>query len=94
MCKYLKGGCQEYGARLFSFVPSGRTTETRHKLSHRKFCLNMRKNIFTVRVTDPWNRLPKEVSESPSLEIFQSHLDTILSNGLQVILLEQGAWTR
>ncbi|KAM6353663.1 ADP-ribosylation factor-like protein 2-binding protein isoform 3-T3 [Alca torda] len=30
-------------------------------------------------VTERWHRLPREVVESPSLEIFKSHLDTILS---------------
>jgi len=33
-----------------------------HKLKHKKFQLNMRKNFFTLRVTEHWNRLPREVS--------------------------------
>ncbi|KFV81100.1 hypothetical protein N308_05461, partial [Struthio camelus australis] len=53
-----------------------------HKLKCRKLCLNMRKNFFTVRVTEHWRRLPREVVGSPSLKIFKSYLDTVLGNVL------------
>ncbi|KFV77784.1 hypothetical protein N308_06298, partial [Struthio camelus australis] len=53
-----------------------------HKLKHRQFHLNLRKNFFPVRVTEHWNRLPREVVESPLLEIFKTRLDVILGNML------------
>jgi len=54
----------------------------------------MRKNFFPLRVTEPWNRLPREVVESPSLEIFQTRLDKVLCSRLWVTLLGQEGWTR
>jgi len=74
----ITGGCEEDGLILFSVVPSDRTRGNGHKLKLRKFHLKMRKNFFPLRVTEPWNRLPRDVVESPSLEIFKTHLDKVL----------------
>jgi len=38
----------------------------------------MSKNFFPLRVTEHWNRLPRGVADSPSLEIFKTHLDKVL----------------
>ena len=40
--------------------------------------LNMRKNFFPLKVTEPWPRLPREAVESLSLEIFKTCLDKVL----------------
>ncbi|KGL74903.1 hypothetical protein N309_08182, partial [Tinamus guttatus] len=43
-----------------------------------KFHLHVRKNFFTVRGTEHWNRLPREVVQSPSLQIFKTHLNVTM----------------
>ena len=75
--KYLKGvGRQMDESRLFSVVCSNRTRSNGLKLELRMFCTNMQKNFFMVRVRNCWN--PREVVESPSVEIFKTHLDAYL----------------
>ena len=61
-----------------------------HRREHRKS--HLRKNFFTVEVTDHWDRLPREVVESPSLQTFKTHLDAFLCSLPQGTCFSSRSW--
>jgi len=75
---YLKGDCSDAGVGLFSQVTRDRTKGNGLNLYQGRFRLGIRKNFFTIRVMKHWNKLPKEVDESPSLEIWKRLVDVAL----------------
>ena len=72
--QYLKGAYSKSSIGLFPLV----TGQGEMALScARKFRLDIRKNFFTEGVVKHWNRLPREVVESPSLGVSKNRLDVV-----------------
>ncbi|KFQ81755.1 hypothetical protein N337_12321, partial [Phoenicopterus ruber ruber] len=78
--QYLKGAHKKAGEGLLIRTRSDRTRDNGFKLKEGRFRLDLRKKFFPLRVMRHWNRLPREVVDDPSLEVFTARLDGALSN--------------
>ncbi|RMC02984.1 hypothetical protein DUI87_20177 [Hirundo rustica rustica] len=76
---HLEGGCSQVGNPALFLGDSNRTRAHCLKLPQGRFKLDIRKNSFTERVIGHWNGLPREVLESPSLEVFKEGLEVALN---------------
>ena len=78
--QYLKVAYKKAGEGLFTKACSDRTSGNGFKLKEHRFRLDTRKKFYTMRVVRRWHRLPKEVVNDLSVEVFKARLDGTLSN--------------
>jgi len=72
--QYLKGNYKKEGDRLFSKVCCDRIRSDGFKLNERRFRLDKKEKVFTVRVVKHRNGLPRDVVDAPSLETLKVRL--------------------
>lgn len=65
-------GCSEEGVSVSSQATSDTTRENSLRLHQGGVRLGIRNYFFMEGVVRCWNGLPREVGESPSLEVFKS----------------------
>ena len=79
--QYIKGAYKTDAEQLFSRACSDRTRDNSFKLKEGRFRLEIRKKFFYNEGGETLeNRLPREVVDAPSLEMFRVRLDRAFSN--------------
>ena len=65
---------------MLEFNTTSNTRGHSKKLTKKSSKLNIRKNVFTNRITDIWNSLPEEVVSAKSVRHFEIMLDNHWKN--------------
>jgi hypothetical protein len=73
--KMIKGIDKVKSAKFFTFNVNSRTRGHRFKFEKKRSRLELRKNFFSQRIIDVWNKLPVNVVEACSVNAFKNELD-------------------
>lgn len=79
---FLRRSGQGGAELLLSLVCTDRMSGSGSKLPKERFRLDIRRHFFSERVVKPWNTLPRELIDAPTLSVFKRHLDNALNNML------------
>jgi len=74
----LRVGVRRMGPDSFQWFPVTGQGQRAQTKAQEVLNVNRKQNFFTLRVTEHWNRLPRETVDSPSLGIFKTHLHKVL----------------
>lgn len=76
----LRGRRKEDRVFLFTRAHMEKTNSNGYKFQGERFHVNIRKKLFTARTIMNWNKLPRDMVESPWLEVFNMWLDRASDN--------------
>ena len=79
----LLNGLEDIDYRKFFRLSNRRSRGHSLKLEKVQCRTTLRANYFSLRVVNPWNALPQEVVEAPSISAFKSRYDRHISGNLQ-----------
>ena len=78
--QYLEGAYKQEGNQFFTWSDSDKTGTNVFKLKEGRFRLGVSRKFFTQRAVRHWIRLPREVVDAPSLEVFKARPDEALDS--------------
>ena len=73
--KIIKGFSKVDYTKWFTLSHNNRTRGHRYKLNKPKSRLEIRRNFFSLRVINEWNKLPNDVVEATSINMFKNRYD-------------------
>ena len=78
--QYTKETYKQEERQFFEWADNSRTRGNGFKLKEGRFRLDVRGKFLTMRVGRYWNKLPREVVDDPSLEVFKARLVGVLGS--------------